>query len=103
MTPSAGQPVTECANPNRYQGVKDPFVFAHGGVLHMFLSVALSTRDTSAASHETLDIYNTGDCVSATALATRLQNEPSAPWHFEGVVLDAAAAAPPPPAAAPSS
>ena len=59
------------------QGVKDPFIFAHGGTLHMFLSVALSTADTSASSHSTLDIYNTGECVSASALATGTALRPS--------------------------
>jgi hypothetical protein len=72
------------------QGVKDPFIFAHGGALHMFLSVALSTADTSAASHATLDIYNTGECVSATALATRAAGDAAASWKYEGVVFEPA-------------
>jgi predicted GH43/DUF377 family glycosyl hydrolase len=66
------------------EGVKDPFVFEHGGTFYMFLSIALPTTKTSDKSHSTLDIYNTGECVSATGLATSkdLDN-----WKWEGVVL----------------
>jgi hypothetical protein len=72
------------AHPLGLEGVKDPFIFEHAGTFHMFLSIALPTHNTSDKSHSTLDIYNTGECVSATGLATSsdLDN-----WKWEGVVL----------------
>jgi hypothetical protein len=72
------------AQPLGLEGVKDPFIFEHDGTFYMFLSIALPTAKTSDKSHSTLDIYNTGECVSATGLATSkdLDN-----WKWEGVVL----------------
>ncbi|MGZ4961190.1 MAG: hypothetical protein ACXWKG_13195 [Limisphaerales bacterium] len=72
------------AKPLGLEGVKDPFIFEQAGKFYMFLSIALPTTKTSDKSHSTLDIYNTGECVSATGLATSndLDN-----WKWEGVVL----------------
>jgi len=66
------------------EGVKDPWLFEKDGVFHLFLSVALPTPRTNAGSHSTLDIFNTGECVSATALATSRDLER---WDWQGVVL----------------
>ena len=52
------------------EGVKDPWILEENGRYSMFLSVAINTATTSNSSHDTLDIFNTGECVSATALAT---------------------------------
>lgn len=72
------------AAPLGLEGVKDPWILEENGVYHLFLSIALPTPRTSAASHGTLDIFNTGECVSATGLATSrdLDN-----WAWQGVVL----------------
>jgi hypothetical protein len=51
------------------EGIKDPWIFEQSGVHYMLLSVAMPTPSTREASHATLDIFNTGDCVSATGLA----------------------------------
>jgi hypothetical protein len=66
------------------EGVKDPWICDVGGTFHMLLSVALPTASTTSASHSTLDIYNTGECVSATALATSTDLRK---WDWRGVVL----------------
>ena len=52
------------------EGVKDPWILEDNGTYHLFLSVAINTTATSDSSHDTLDIFNTGECKSATALAT---------------------------------
>lgn len=72
------------AAPLGLEGVKDPWVIEVDGVYRLFLSIALPTPRTNAASHGTLDIFNTGECVSATGLATSrdLDN-----WEWQGVVL----------------
>lgn len=72
------------AAPLGLEGVKDPWVIEVDGVYHLFLSIALPTARTSAASHGTLDIFNTGECVSATGLAVSrdLDN-----WEWQGVVF----------------
>lgn len=72
------------AAPLGLEGVKDPWLIEVDGVYHLFLSIALPTPRTNAASHGTLDIFNTGECVSATGLATSrdLDN-----WEWQGVVL----------------
>ena len=66
------------------EGIKDPWIFEHEGTFHMFLSVAVPTARTSDQSHSTLDIFNTGECISATGLATsrNLEN-----WAWQGVVF----------------
>jgi len=66
------------------EGVKDPWVMEMNACYYMFLSVALPTPDTSEQSHATLDIYNTGECISASALATSDDLET---WTWEGVVF----------------
>lgn len=72
------------AAPLGLEGVKDPWILEVDGVYHLFLSIALPTPRTNAGSHGTLDIFNTGECVSATGLATSrdLDN-----WEWQGVVL----------------
>jgi hypothetical protein len=72
------------AKPLGLEGIKDPFIFEQAGKFYMFVSIALPTQKTTDKSHSTLDIYNTGECVSATGLATSndLDN-----WKWEGVVL----------------
>lgn len=66
------------------EGVKDPFILPHQGRFYMFLSIALPTDATSDQSHETHDIYNTGQCLSATGLAVSddLDN-----WTWRGVIF----------------
>jgi hypothetical protein len=83
LDPSRVQPVFK-AQPLGLEGVKDPWLFEHGGRFHMILSVAVPTPRTGADSHATLDIFNTGECVSATALASSddLEN-----WTWHGVIL----------------
>ena len=68
----------------RLEGIKDPWIMERGGMFYMFLSVAIATARTTGASHSTLDIYNTGECVSATALATSRDLDS---WEWEGVVF----------------
>jgi len=67
------------------EGVKDPWVMQADGIYYLFLSVAKSTAETSDNSHDTLDIFNTGECVSATALATSTDLEQ---WDWHGIVLE---------------
>jgi hypothetical protein len=66
------------------EGVKDPWILELGGTFHMFLSVAVQTPKTRGDSHSTLDIFNTGHCVSATGLATSSDLEK---WEWQGVVF----------------
>jgi hypothetical protein len=72
------------AAPLGLEGVKDPWVIEVDGVYHLFLSIALPTARTNAASHGTLDIFNTGECVSATGLAISRDLDK---WDWQGVVL----------------
>lgn len=66
------------------EGVKDPWILEENGVFYMFLSVATHTLKTRKESHETLDIFNTGQCVSATGLAISSDLEK---WEWQGVVF----------------
>jgi hypothetical protein len=66
------------------EGIKDPWILAHDRAFYMFLSVALRTPQTSQQSHSSLDIYNTGECLSATGLAISLDLEN---WEWQGVVF----------------
>jgi len=66
------------------EGVKDPSVFEHAGRFHMILSVALPVQETSESSHATADIYNTGECKSATGLASSTDLDD---WTWQGVVF----------------
>jgi hypothetical protein len=70
------------------EGVKDPWVMMHDGTFYMFISVAVSTAKTNTNSHKTQDIYNTGECVSSSALATSKDMET---WKYEGLVFTPAA------------
>jgi hypothetical protein len=66
------------------EGVKDPWLLEHDGAYHLFLSVATPTPKTGEGSHATLDIFNTGECKSATALATSRDLDR---WDWQGVVF----------------
>src|SRR5207249_6460809 len=72
------------AHPLGLEGIKDPWIFEHQGLFHMFLSVALPTSKTGAQSHSTLDIFNTGECASATGLAI---SRDLAEWDWQGVIF----------------
>jgi hypothetical protein len=66
------------------EGIKDPWIIESGGRFHMLVSVAVPTPQTSARAHDTLDIYNTGECLSATGLAISSNLDD---WAWQGVVL----------------
>jgi hypothetical protein len=66
------------------EGVKDPWIFDEAGVYYMLLSVAIPNPRTRAESHATLDIFNTGDCLSATGLARSSDLDS---WEWLGVVF----------------
>ena len=66
------------------EGVKDPWIFEEAGVYYMLLSVAIPNPRTREASHATSDIFNTGDCVSATGLA---RSHDLDSWEWLGVVF----------------
>ncbi len=72
------------AAPLGLEGIKDPWIFEEDGSWYMMLSVAVRTPRTRDDSHATLDIFNTGDCVSATGLA-RSRDLDS--WEWLGVVF----------------
>ena len=72
------------AGPLGLEGVKDPFICEENGKYYMFLSVAVATPKTRKQSHETLDIFNTGECVSATGLAVSTDLDS---WQWQGVVF----------------
>ena len=82
---SAGkaQPVFK-AQPLGLEGVKDPWILDGQGIFYMLLSVALPTAATNESSHASLDIFNTGQCLSATALA---QSPDLDSWEWAGVVF----------------
>jgi hypothetical protein len=66
------------------EGVKDPWIFDDAGVYYMLLSVAVPSPRTRDESHATLDIFNTGDCISATGLARSSDLDS---WEWLGVVF----------------
>ena len=66
------------------EGVKDPWILEEDGKYSLFLSVAVDTSTTKDSSHDTLDIFNTGECISATALATSTDLDN---WDWQGVIL----------------
>lgn len=72
------------AGPLGLEGVKDPWLFEEAGVHYMLLSVATPTPRTREESHATLDIFNTGDCISATGVA-RSRDLDS--WEWLGIVF----------------
>lgn len=72
------------AGPLKLEGIKDPYVLEENGRYYMFVSVAVATPKTRKESHETLDIFNTGECVSATGLAISTDLDS---WQWQGVVF----------------
>jgi hypothetical protein len=72
------------AVPLGLEGIKDPWIYEENGTYYMFVSVAVATPRTRKESHDTLDIFNTGECVSATGLATSSDLNS---WKWEGVIL----------------
>lgn len=66
------------------EGVKDPWILEVDGVYHLLLSIATPTPKTGDGSHTTLDIFNTGECKSATGLALSRDLDR---WEWQGVVL----------------
>ena len=83
LDPAGAKPLFKAA-PLGLEGIKDPWILQHQSLFYMFLSVATATPRTSAQSHATLDIFNTGECVSATGLATSTDLEN---WQWQGVVF----------------
>lgn len=83
LNPSEAKPIFKAASLD-LEGIKDPWIFDYDGAFYMFLSVALPTPKTRQQSHSTLDIYNTGECLSATGLAISRDLEN---WHWQGVVF----------------
>lgn len=72
------------AAPLGLEGIKDPWIFEEDSFWYMTLSVAVRTPRTREESHATLDIFNTGECVSATGLA-RSRDLDS--WEWLGIVF----------------
>lgn len=72
------------AGPLGLEGIKDPFIREEDGRYQMFLSVAVATSKTRKESHATLDIFNTGECVSATGLAVSTDLDT---WQWQGVIF----------------
>jgi hypothetical protein len=66
------------------EGVKDPWIWEAHGLYYMFLSVAVKTPKTTRESHSTLDIFNTGECLSATGLAISADLDN---WEWQGIVF----------------
>jgi hypothetical protein len=66
------------------EGIKDPWIFEEADVYYMVLSVAMPTSRTRGESHATLDIFNTGECVSASGLARSTDLDS---WEWLGVVF----------------
>jgi hypothetical protein len=87
LAPEQAEPVFK-AQPLGLEGIKDPWILEHDAAFYMFLSVALPTPRTTAESHNTLDIFNTGECVSATGLATSPDLDH---WQWQGVIFKPAA------------
>jgi hypothetical protein len=85
----ARQEIVFTGPPLGLEGVKDPWILAVDGVYHLFLSVANPTPATDSGSHASLDIFNTGECTSATALAT---SRDLRRWDWQGLVLAPGAA-----------
>jgi hypothetical protein len=68
----------------KLEGIKDPWILRHDNLYYMFLSVAMATPHTTDQSHASLDIYNTGQCLSATGLATSRNLDR---WEWKGIVF----------------
>ena len=73
------------ANDMDLEGIKDPWLVEVNGIYHLFLSVAKNTAKTNESSHDSLDIFNTGECTSATGLATSPDLEQ---WDWQGIILE---------------
>ncbi len=82
LDPANAKPLLK-ASPLGLEGIKDPWIFEDEGTFYMFLSVAVPTSRTNERSHKTLDIFNTGECVSASGLATSKDLET---WQWQDVV-----------------
>jgi hypothetical protein len=67
------------------EGVKDPWITRRSDKFVMVLSVATSVPETSENSHSTADIYNTGECRSASALAS---SDDLDHWHWDGLIFE---------------
>ena len=87
LSPDVAQPVFK-AKPLGLEGIKDPWIMQIGEAFYMFVSIALATSHMTAESHNTLDIYNTGQCLSATGLAVSRDLDD---WQWQGVVFEPAA------------
>jgi hypothetical protein len=83
LDPERARPVFKASGLG-LEGIKDPWIFQHGGDFFMLLSVAQRSPATNEQSHSTLDIFNTGDCVSATGLAV---SRDLVEWDWQGVVF----------------
>jgi hypothetical protein len=81
---SANRKVIFTGPPLGLEGVKDPWILEHDGIYHLFLSIATPTKSTGEGSHSSLDIFNTGECKSATGLATSRDLDE---WDWQGVVF----------------
>jgi len=83
LDPANMQPIFKAGDLG-LEGVKDPWLMKVGDTYHLILSIAVATETTGGGSHETHDIFNTGECVSATGLATSkdLDN-----WEWQGVIF----------------
>jgi predicted GH43/DUF377 family glycosyl hydrolase len=87
LNPSEARPLFKAAALD-LEGIKDPWILEFDGAFYLFVSIALPTPKTSQESHSTLDIYNTGECLSATGLAISRDLEN---WQWQGVVFKPAA------------
>jgi hypothetical protein len=83
LNPVEAQPVLK-AHELGLEGVKDPWIYEERSRFYMFVSVATATKQTTKKSHSTADIFNTGECVSATGLATSSDLEN---WEWQGVIF----------------
>jgi predicted GH43/DUF377 family glycosyl hydrolase len=83
LNPADARPLFTAA-PLGLEGIKDPWIFEEQGTYYMLASVALPTAQTSAGAHSTSDIYNTGECLSATGLAISQDLDR---WEWAGVVF----------------
>jgi hypothetical protein len=83
LDPSKPRPLFK-AHALGLEGIKDPWILESCGTFYMFLSVALPTPKTRDDSHATLDIFNTGECVSASGLAVSQDLDH---WTWHGVIF----------------
>jgi len=86
LDPDDRQPVFT-ADDLGLEGVKDPWVVRTDDGYVMLYSAATPVETTTAASHTSADIYNTGDCRSVSGLAVSPDLET---WTDEGIVFEPA-------------